>query len=122
MLEVNKKTLFRIFLGTAGCIILYWLLNERDNVKMVFSAALNILSPFITGGCIAFILNVPMRFFENKLTKIAGEGLRRTVALLLTFVAVLIVLGGVFLLLIPQLVETMQLFQHDSFSGTYQRV
>ena len=110
MLEVNKKTLFRIFLGTAGCIILYWLLNERDNVKMVFSAALNILSPFITGGCIAFILNVPMRFFENKLTKIAGEGLRRTVALLLTFVAVLIVLGGVFLLLIPQLVETMQLF------------
>ena len=110
MLEVNKKTLFRIFLGTAGCIILYWLLNERDNVKMVFSAALNILSPFITGGCIAFILNVPMRFFENKLTKITGEGLRRTVALLLTFVAVLIVLGGVFLLLIPQLVETMQLF------------
>ena len=110
MMEVNKKTLFRIFLGTAGCIILYWLLNERDNVKMVFSAALNILSPFITGGCIAFILNVPMRFFENKLTKIAGEGLRRTLALLLTFVAVLIVLGGVFLLLIPQLVETMQLF------------
>ena len=109
MLEVNKKTLFRIFLGTAGCIILYWLLNERDNVKMVFSAALNILSPFITGGCIAFILNVPMRFFENKLTKITGEGLRRTLALLLTFVAVLIVLGGVFLLLIPQLVETMQL-------------
>ena len=110
MLEVNKKTLFRIFLGTAGCIILYWLLNERENVKMVFSTVLNILSPFITGGCIAFILNVPMRFFENKLTKIRGEGLRRTVALLLTFVAVLLVLGGVFLLLIPQLVETIQLF------------
>ena len=110
MLEVNKKTLFRIFLGTAGCIILYWLLNERENVKQVFNAALNILSPFITGGCIAFILNVPMRFFENKLTRIASAGLRRTVALLLTFVAVLLVLGGVFLLLIPQLVETIEMF------------
>ena len=110
MLEVNKKTLFRIFLCTAGCIVLYWLLNEHEKVKFVFSAMLNILSPFITGGCLAFILNVPMRFFENKLTKISGEGLRRTVALLLTFVSVLIVLGGVFLLLIPQLVETTELF------------
>ena len=110
MLEVNKKTLWRIFLGTAGCIILYWLLNERENVKVVFNAALNILSPFITGGCIAFILNVPMRFFENKLMKISGSGLRRTIALLLTFVAVSIVLGGVFLLLIPQLVETVEMF------------
>ena len=110
MLEVNKKTLWRIFLGTAGCIILYWLLNERENVKVVFNAVLNILSPFITGGCIAFILNVPMRFFENKLVKISGEGLRRTVALLLTFVSVLLVLGGVFLLLIPQIIETTQLF------------
>lgn len=110
MFEVNKKTLFRIFLGAASCIILYWLLNERENVKVVFNTILDILSPFITGGCIAFVLNVPMRFFENKLVKISGEGLRRTVALLLTFVSVLLVLGGVFLLLIPQIVETTQLF------------
>jgi len=110
MLEVNKKTILRIFLGAAGCIILYWLLNEHEKVKMVFNAALNILSPFIIGGCFAFILNVPMRFFESKLTKINGVGLRRTVALVLTFVAVLIVLGGVFLLLIPQLIETVELF------------
>ena len=110
MLDVNKKTLFRIFLGTAGCIILYWLLNETENVKKVLGAALNILSPFITGGCIAFILNVPMRFFENQLKKIEAPGLRRVVALLLTFVAVAIVLGGVFLLLIPQLKETIEAF------------
>lgn len=110
MLEVNKKTIFRIFLGTAACIILYWLLNERESVRVVMSAGLDILSPFITGGCIAFVLNVPMRFFENKLTKINGAGMRRTVALLLTFVSVAIVLGGVFLLLIPQLIETVELF------------
>ena len=100
----------RIFLGAAGCIVLYWLLNETENVKRVLGAVLDILSPFITGGCIAFILNVPMRFFENKLTKIEAVGMRRAVALLLTFVAVALVLGGVFLLLIPQLVETIEAF------------
>ena len=110
LLEVNKKTLFRIFLGTAGCIILYWLLNETENVNKVLSAILNILSPFITGGCIAFILNVPMRFFENRLLTINSSGLRRTVALILTFIAVAIILGGVILLLIPQIKETIEMF------------
>ena len=110
LLDVNKKTLWRIFLGVAGCIVLYWLLHERDNVKVVFSTALDILSPFIIGGCFAFILNVPMRFFENKLKKIANEGLRRAVALILTFVAVILVLCGVFWLLIPQLIETVEMF------------
>ena len=110
LLEVNRKTIFRIFLGAAGCIVLYWLLNETDNVKQVLGTILDILSPFITGGCIAFILNVPMRFFENKLIKIASTSFRRVVALLLTFIAVAIVLGGVFLLLIPQLTETIEAF------------
>ena len=109
MLEVNKKTIFRIFLGVAGCIILYWLLNERESVRMVLDAVLNILSPFITGGCIAFIANVPMRFFENKLACIQNPGLKRTIALIITFIAVVIVVGGVVLLLIPQVVETVEL-------------
>ena len=110
MFEVNKKTIFRLFLGAALCIVLYWLLNERESVKAVCTAALNVLSPFITGGCIAFIANVPMRFFENKLSKIKAPGLKRTIALILTFIAVALVLGVVFLLLIPQLVETIETF------------
>lgn len=110
MFEVNRKTIFRLFLGAALCIVLYWLLNERESVKVVFNAALNVLSPFITGGCIAFIANVPMRFFENKLGKIKAPGLKRTIALILTFIAVALVLGIVFLLLIPQLVKTIETF------------
>jgi len=109
LFEVNKKTLFRIFLGAAACIILYWLLNERESVKVVLGTALNILSPFITGGCIAFIANVPMRFIESKLGRIQSPVVKRTIALALTFVAVTIVLGGVVLLLIPQVVETVEI-------------
>lgn len=109
MLEINKKTIFQIFLGVAACIILRWLLSERENVKHFLDVFFDILSPFIIGGCIAFIANVPMRFFENKLVKIEQPGLKRAVALIITFVAVAIVLGGVFLLLIPQLIETIEM-------------
>lgn len=110
MFDLDKKTIFRIFLGVAVCIILRWLLSERESVKHVLGVFLDILSPFVTGGCIAFIANVPMRFFEGKLGKIQQPGLKRAVALVLTFVAVAVVLGGVFLLLIPQLIKTVELF------------
>ena len=110
MFEISKKTIFRIFLGVAACIILRWLLSERESVKHFLDTFLDILSPFIIGGCFAFVANVPMRFFENKLVKIEQAGLKRAIALILTFIAIAIVLGGVFLLLIPQLVETVEIF------------
>lgn len=109
MLDVNKKTLFRIFLGTAACIVLYWLLNEWESVGLVLDTVFNILSPFIIGGCIAFIANVPMRFFENKLSCVQSAGLRRAIALVITFIVITVVLGGVILLLIPQVIETVEL-------------
>lgn len=109
LLEVNKKTLRRVFVGVAACIVLYWLLNETESVKKVMSAVLGLLSPFITGACIAFIANVPMRFFEGKLEMIQKPGLRRVVAVILTFIAITLVLAVVFILLIPQLVETVEI-------------
>ena len=109
MLEVNKNTLKRVFLGVAACIILYWLLHETESVKQVLGKILSILSPFITGACIAFIINVPMRFFENKLGAIQNPTLKRTVSLAITLIAVSIVLAVVFILLIPQLIETVEL-------------
>lgn len=109
MPEVNKKTLTRVFLGVAACIILYWLLHETESVKQVLGKILDILSPFITGACIAFIINVPMRFFENRLGMIRNPALKRTVSLVITLVAVAIVLAVVFILLIPQLIETIEI-------------
>ena len=109
MPEVNKKTLTRVFLSVAACIILYWLLHETESVKDILSRIFGMLSPFITGACIAFIINVPMRFFESKLGAIQKLGLRRVVSLMITLVAVAVVLAVVFMLLIPQLIETVEL-------------
>lgn len=108
MIELNKKTLKRIFFGVAGCIILYWLLHETERVQQVTGRISAILSPFVIGSGIAFILNVPMRAIEGQLKKIDKASLRRAVAVLLTFILLILVLTVVFLLLIPQVVETTQ--------------
>ncbi len=107
MIEVNKKTLRNIFFIAVSCIVLYWLLHEGDRVKSIFGVISGILSPFVLGSALAFILNVPMRAFEGLLKKISSMKLRRLLAILLTFIAVLLVLAVVFWLLIPQMIETI---------------
>ena len=107
-MELNKKTLRNIFLGVAGCIILYWLLHETERLASLLKAFWVVASPFVVGAAIAFILNVPMRAIEKGLRWIKKDGLRRGVAILLTLLAVMLVLTGVVYLLIPQVAETVE--------------
>lgn len=107
-MELNGKNLRRIFLGVAGCILLYWLLHETERLMSVVGTVTGILSPFILGAALAFVLNVPMRGIENLLKKIPKAGLRRALSIVLTLIGVLLLLYGIFALLIPQLGDTIE--------------
>lgn len=108
MLEINKKTLLRIFLYVCGCILLYWLLHETERVQSFFGTVSGVVAPFVFGGVLAFILNVPMRAIETGMLKrINKKGLKRLVSVILTFIAMLLVVALVFWLLIPQIVATV---------------
>lgn len=108
MPEISKKTLRRIFLCVCGGIILYWLLHATERVQDFLSTVTNMFAPFIFGGVLAFILNVPMRAIENGLfKKISKTSLRRLFSVILTFIAMLLVCSLVFWLLIPQIGETI---------------
>ena len=105
---LDKKTLLRIFLGVFGCIILYWLLHETERVRAFFGVISGIAAPFVFGGVLAFVLNVPMRAIENGLLrKISNRTWKRVLSVALTLVAVLLVVSLAFLLLIPQLISTV---------------
>lgn len=106
-LEINKKTLRNLFVVVASGIILYWILHETERVQMVWGVIKGIFGPFVLGACLAFVLNVPMRAFEGYLKNIKNENFRRLLAVILTLVAVCLVLALVFMLLIPQLVQTI---------------
>ncbi|MBE6918040.1 MAG: AI-2E family transporter [Ruminococcaceae bacterium] len=107
-MEFNKKTLRNIFLGLAGCIVLYWILHETERVTSLLNVVYGIIKPFVAGAALAFVLNVPMRAFERLLKKIKNNTLRRVLSLLLTFVSILLVLYGIIYLLIPQISETVE--------------
>ena len=108
LIEIEKKTLRRIFLGICGIIVFYWLLTESERVSGVFGAISSLFSPFVIGGVLAFILNVPMRGIENALLKkIAKPVLKRMLAIIFTLLSVLLVISLVFWLLIPQIIDTV---------------
>ena len=107
-MEINKKTILRVFLCVVGCILLYWLLNETERVRGFFGAVTGVLSPFIFGGVLAFVLNVPMRAIENSmLKKLNNATMKRAIALVITFIGVFLLIALVFWLLIPQIIETV---------------
>ncbi|MBR7122156.1 MAG: AI-2E family transporter [Oscillospiraceae bacterium] len=107
-MHIEKKTLRNIFIGVSVCIVLYWFLSETERVAEIYDIIKGVLSPFVIGACLAFILNVPMRSFEHLVRGVNNTRLRRTISVLLTLVAVLLVLALVFWLLIPQLISTIQ--------------
>jgi len=107
-MHIEKKTLRNIFVGAAACVILYWLLHDTERVKTVLSLVKGVLSPFLIGAGLAFILNVPMRAFERLFKKIPNLKVRRIVSILLTFLCFGLIVFLVFTLLIPELTETIE--------------
>ena len=106
----DKKKFGIIFSGVAGCILLYWILFQPDRVSNVYNTVMSVLSPFVVGAVLAFILNVPMRSIENLLVGIKKPEIRRPIALLITIIFVLLILALVFGLLIPQVIDTGKTF------------
>ena len=120
-MNIDKKTIRNLFLIAAGCILIYFTLNETSKLKAAWSALMGLLSPFLLGAAIAFILNVPMRSIEAKLGKIKRPGLRRAAAIVLTLASFVLVIVGVVLLLIPQIGDTIQILA-PKITAFFQRI
>lgn len=108
MPELNRKNLLKLFLIAIGCIFVYWLLYAPERVSGLANTVSDVAAPFVFGGVLAFVLNVPMRAIENNLLKkIKNNTFKRVLAVVITFFAMLLVVGLVFWLLIPQIIKTI---------------
>lgn len=107
-MRMNNKSMRNIFLCVLGCIAFYWLLHETERVQSVWKFASGMLAPFVVGAALAFIFNVPMRGFENLLKRAKLKKFTRLIAILLTIAAIVLLISGVFMLLIPQIDKTIQ--------------
>lgn len=91
-----------------------------NKVWGVIKVLLNIIFPFILGGAIAFIINMPMRCIEKNLFKRGSEKyqnavkkIARPISLVLSLVLILAVVGLVFFVVVPQLGDTVIRLSND---------
>lgn len=108
--QENIRKIKEIILFTAVIVVCLW---KYETVVDLLFFLLKILTPFILGGAIAFVLNVPMNFiqrhlFEEERTKKSKvlRKLARPVSMLLVLIAVFGIVVIVMFILVPQLGET----------------
>lgn len=94
-MEWNKQTIKGLLAVVCGGVAFYWVLQNLWALGGAVGWLLGILAPFLLGGAIAFILNVPMRAIERNLMPRAKSAarFRRPLALVLALVGVLGVLA-----------------------------
>lgn len=102
------KQIRNLILLVAGLI---FLLMYSQTVLNGIAIAFNIMKPFIYGGIIAFVLNIPMRGIEQKLlAKWKGksaEKFKRPVSILLSIMFVCAIITIVIAAVVPQVTQTV---------------
>ena len=108
-MEWNKQNIKGLLLVVCGGVAFYCALQNLDVVWGAVRGLLGILAPFLLGGALAFVLNVPMRAIERHLLQNSRRGakLRRPLALVLTLLAVLGVLALASLVIGPGIADAV---------------
>lgn len=108
-MEISKQTRKHLMQVIAFAIFLYCGIEHLDIVIGVFRFVMGIIMPFLVGGVIAFILNVPMKRIEKHLftknKKFAK--LRRPLAYVLTLLCLLGVIVFAMMVVMPELGNTL---------------
>lgn len=113
-MELNRDNLKKILGIIAFTVLLYAALQRWEMIAAGLQTAFGYVFPFVLGACVAFVLNVPMRFIEiriiEKWIKDPKNYLyknRRAISLVITLILVAGVLFFVFFQVVPALVDTI---------------
>lgn len=91
----------------------FWIVNNLEIISSFLNKLFNVFFPFILGGIIAYILNIPMTKIEKSLRKIIKkdnkEVLIRTLAIILSLLLFVVVIICIAFLLIPELIDNIEM-------------
>lgn len=110
--QKNMKKIRSLILFTAVVILV---LMKFDLLCSAVVFVIHIVKPFLVGAAIAFIINIPMGFFERKIfteermkKRRVLKKLKRPLSMIFAYLAVILVIALVIITVIPQLVATVR--------------
>lgn len=108
--EKSQNILKVVIIG----ILLYFGLFYIENVSNALSRLYIVLQPFILGGVLAFMISIPMNFFERKLSKLdkneKHKKLISVLSLLISWIIVFLALTILINILVPSIAKVVNTF------------
>ncbi|EHL17831.1 hypothetical protein HMPREF9630_01356 [Peptoanaerobacter stomatis] len=88
--------------------LLFFSLANLTNIYNIVGNILNLFIPVIVGICIAFILNIPMMFFEKLIGRIIrGQGTYRFQAIFITIIVFIFSIYFITSMIIPEIANSI---------------
>ena len=120
-MEQDKKDIKKWFKIISFALIGLLIVNNVSVVAGFITKFMDIISPFVVGAALAFILNIPMNFFENKFSKITfkkGKKLNKNLVRIISLLLAIIVIGFIITLIVnlilPEIVNVIKLLIDNS--------
>ena len=116
-----------IFLGLALAITYFFLLYSNASIAEVVEDVMVVLRPFIIGAVIAYIMKSTCNGYEKVLLNVFSkkknsdpkkyEGKANLIAVILTYITWAVVIGGLLLVAVPQIIESVTIFIQDTIDN-----
>ena len=113
-MQLSRDTKRFLLILVTFAVALLLCVNHIGAIAEAFSTALTLLSPFVVGGCIAFIISVPMRLFDRILSKkgkmgkpLVKDRTRKPMSMVLSILLILMLLALFGSIVVPQLLDTV---------------
>lgn len=113
-MELSKKTVKRILLIITFTVLLIWAIYNHKLLLKYIGELYSLISPFVIGLCIAYVVNVIMRPIERLwmklLSKCKGkwvEKMKRPTCLLLSILLVIGIILAVVFIIMPELSDSV---------------
>lgn len=106
-MELNRENVKKIRSLIVFTVVVVFLGVHYQKVLAVLGECISMISPFLLGGAIAFVLNVPMRAIETRAPLKRLKRFRRPLCLILSITLVAGVLALVIFVVGPELINTI---------------
>ncbi len=113
-MQLSKKTVKRILLIITFTVVLIWAVYNHNMLFGYLGQLYSLVSPFVVGLCMAYVVNVIMRPIERMWLKLLSrrkgawvEKLKRPICLLLSILLIIGIVLAVIFLILPELSKSV---------------
>ena len=114
--KFTKKAIKAAMLLITFAVLLIYVVFHLEQAGSILNALFSLFSPFLMGIAVAFVLNVLLKLFEERIfgflkrknSKI-WQRCGRGVCVLLSFIVVFLIVGGIIFFVVPELANSIQI-------------